>query len=86
MGRTKKVKMAARFGPRYGLRVRRTIIKIEEKQRKKYQCKKCGKVAVKRIGTGIWQCRSCGYTFAGGTYIPETPALKIVERAVTKRR
>ncbi len=85
MAKTKKVKMTGRFGPRYGLRVRRTIIKIEEQQRKKYPCKKCGKIAVKRVGTGIWRCKACGYTFAGGTYIPETPALKIVERAVARR-
>jgi large subunit ribosomal protein L37Ae len=80
--RTKKVKVAGRFGVRYGLRVRRAINKIEEAQRRKYICKKCGKKAVKRAGTGIWVCRSCGYKFAGGTYIPETPAMKIVEQSV----
>ncbi len=83
---TKKVKMAGRFGPRYGVRVRRTLIKIEEAQRRKYVCKRCGKKAVKRVGTGIWECRSCGYKFAGGTYIPVTSAMKIVEQAVGKER
>ncbi|RLI85911.1 MAG: 50S ribosomal protein L37ae [Archaeoglobales archaeon] len=78
MAKTKKVRMAGRFGPRYGLRVRRTLIKIEELQRRKYVCKRCGKKAVKRVGTGIWECRSCGYKFAGGTYIPVTSATKIM--------
>jgi large subunit ribosomal protein L37Ae len=78
--RTKKVKAAGRFAARYGVRVRRTIVKIEEAQRRKYVCKKCGKRAVKRIGTGIWKCKSCGYKFAGGTYVPVTSAMKIVEQ------
>jgi large subunit ribosomal protein L37Ae len=80
MARTKKVKMAGRFGARYGLRVRRMIIKIEELQRQKYVCKKCGKKAVKRIGTGIWECRACGYKFAGGCYVPSTSATKIMDQ------
>ncbi|AKG92052.1 ribosomal protein L37a [Geoglobus ahangari] len=84
MPRTKKVKMAGRFGPRYGIRVRRSIVEIESQQRKKYVCKKCGKKAVKRVGTAIWECRSCGYKFAGGAYIPVSPAAKIVEQAVSK--
>ena len=77
---TKKLKSAGRFGPRYGVRVRRAIIKIEEVQRKKYTCKKCGKTAVKRVGTGIWECKSCGYKFACGCYVPRTSAIKIVEK------
>ena len=79
MARTKKVKMAGRFGPRYGLRVRRMIVKIEEQQRRKYVCKKCGKKAVKRVGTGIWECKACGYKFAGGCYVPAV-ATKILEQ------
>lgn len=86
MARTKKVKMAGRFGPRYGLRVRRTLIEIESVQRQKYVCKKCGKKAVKRVGTAIWECRSCGYKFAGGAYIPKSSAMKIVEQALSRDR
>ena len=79
MPRTKKVKSAGRFGARYGLRIRRTLVKIEDQQRRKYTCKQCGKKAVKRVGTGIWECKSCGYKFAGGTYIPVTSASKLME-------
>ncbi len=82
MSRTKKVKAAGRFGTRYGLRVRRTWLEIEAVQRQKYICKKCGKKAVKRVSTGIWECKHCGYKFAGGCYQPVTPANKIVEKAM----
>jgi len=82
MARTKKVKMAGRFGPRYGLRVRRMIIKIEELQRQKYVCKKCGKKAVKRVGSGIWECKACGYKFAGGCYVPSTAMAKSFEKSL----
>jgi large subunit ribosomal protein L37Ae len=80
MPRTKKVKLAGRYGARYGVRVRKNVVKIETEQRKKYVCKKCGKKNVKRAGTGIWECRSCGHKFAGGTYIPVTPASKLMEK------
>ncbi len=82
MPRTKKVKLAGRFGPRYGVKVRKSIIKIETAQRRKYVCKKCGKRSVKRVGTGIWECKSCGYRFAGGTYIPSTPSSKMYDKIV----
>ena len=86
MARTKKVKMAGRFGARYGIRVRRAIIEIETQQRQKYVCKKCGKKAVKRVGTAIWECKSCGYKFAGGAYVPVSPSAKLVEQAVSRGR
>ncbi len=82
MSRTKKVRAAGRFGTRYGLRVRRTWLEIEAVQRQKYVCRKCGKKTVKRAGTGIWECKHCGYKFAGGCYQPVTPANKIVEKAM----
>jgi len=77
MSRTKKVKSAGKFGPRYGLRIRRAWLEIDIVQRQKYVCKKCGKRAVKRTGSGIWECKHCGYKFAGGCYQPATSAGKM---------
>ncbi|MEG9194400.1 MAG: 50S ribosomal protein L37Ae [Archaeoglobales archaeon] len=80
MARTKKVKSAAKFRASAGLSVRRKWLEIDIPQRQKYVCKRCGKRSVKRVGSGIWECRSCGYKFAGGCYLPSTVATKIIEK------
>jgi len=80
--RTKKVKSAGRFGPRYGRRIRKDVVAIEEKMRCKHKCPRCERRSVKRIGTGIWRCSKCGLTFAGGAYMPQTPAGIVAARSV----
>ena len=71
MARTKKVKSAGRFGAGYGLRVRKRLIKIEEKQRKKQICPFCKKSGVNRIASGIWHCKKCGKKFTSSAYYIE---------------
>ncbi len=66
--RTKKVKSAARFGSKYGLKIRKRVTEIEKIQRKKQQCICCGKNSAKRIAYGIYECKSCGKKFTGKAY------------------
>lgn len=80
----KKTKSAGRFGARYGRRIRKAITAIEERTRAAHTCPKCERESVKRIGTGIWKCAKCGYTFTGGTYVPHTP-LGITAQRTIKR-
>jgi large subunit ribosomal protein L37Ae len=66
----KKVKSAGRFGARYGRSVRANVVKVESKQRVKQKCPYCGKLGVKRLSKGIWQCsrKKCNKKFASDTF------------------
>jgi len=68
MGRTKKVGVAGKYGSRYGLRIRRKVVDVEKKKSK--SCPTCGKKQLKRVASGIWECKKCGNKFSGGTYTP----------------
>lgn len=78
--RTKKVGPAGRFQARYGVRTRTQIRNIEIEQRAKHICPNCGHKKVKRISTGIWQCRKCGIKFAGGAYHPRIESSQNIEK------
>jgi large subunit ribosomal protein L37Ae len=69
--RTKKVGVAGRYGPRYGVRIRKQIAAVTAAKNKSYECPRCKHVAVKRVSTGIWKCRRCDLKFAGGAYTPK---------------
>jgi large subunit ribosomal protein L37Ae len=75
---------AGRFGVRYGRKDRKLVADLEEKMHMPHTCAKCARPSVRRIGTGIWQCKKCGYTFAGGTFLPQTPVGLTVARSVKK--
>jgi large subunit ribosomal protein L37Ae len=78
--RTKKVKSVGRFGARYGVRIRRRIREVEARQKTWHECPRCAAPRVKRTSTAVWECRKCGYKFAGGSYLPRTPAFNANER------
>ncbi len=66
--KSKKTKSAGRFGARYGRAVKVKLVGVEEKQRKKQKCPYCGKLGVKRLSAGIWNCKKCGKKFASDAY------------------
>lgn len=73
---------AGRFGPRYGRISRKRVADIERLMRQDHTCPECGEAAVERDGTGIWECASCGHRFAGGAFVPETPAGMEASRSI----
>ena len=80
--RTKKAKSVGRFGPRYGVAIRRRIREVEIRQHADHACPSCGALRVARVSTAIWQCSKCEYKFAGGAYVPETPNYRANLRAI----
>ena len=82
--RTKKVGTSGRFGPRYGIRVRKRIASIEAEKNKKHSCPDCSYKSVKRRDTGIWECRHCGLVFAGGAYTPSIPDFDAYKKSEAK--
>ncbi len=68
--RTKKAGSTGRFGPRYGVKIRRRILEVERVRKAPSTCPRCQGPNVRRESSGIWRCRRCGLTFAGGAYKP----------------
>jgi large subunit ribosomal protein L37Ae len=71
---------AGRFGTRYG-RVARRRVSAVEAGIEAADCPECGG-DIDRSGTGIWECDDCGTSVAGGSYRPQTPAGRTVDRAI----
>ncbi len=80
--RTKKLGSAGRYGARYGGLARKQVATIERVQRAKHTCSRCGAQAVRRISTGIWECKKCEHQFAGGAYTPQTGAGRGAQKAL----
>ncbi|MEE8168269.1 MAG: 50S ribosomal protein L37Ae [Candidatus Hydrothermarchaeales archaeon] len=78
----KKVGSAGKFGPRYGMRLRKKWLAADKRHRALYECPVCNRQSVKRVASGIWSCSKCGVKFTGGAYSPVTGAAKTMERAI----
>ncbi|XP_078655877.1 large ribosomal subunit protein eL43 [Branchiostoma floridae x Branchiostoma belcheri] len=84
--RTRKVGIVGKYGTRYGASLRKTIKKMEVSQHSKYTCTFCGKENMKRKSVGIWSCKSCRKTIAGGAWVYSTTAAATVRSAVRRLR
>lgn len=75
---------------RYGASLRKQVKKMEITQHAKYVCTFCGKTTVKRHSVGIWNCKSCNKTVAGGaytvSYVGKFSNLILIELLVCDRR
>ncbi|KAJ2690171.1 60S ribosomal protein L43 [Coemansia spiralis] len=84
--RTKKVGITGKYGTRYGASLRKLVKKMEITQHASYICTFCGKESVKRTSVGIWNCRGCRKTIAGGAYVVSTPAASIARSNIRRIR
>ncbi|KAK5654089.1 hypothetical protein OQA88_7520 [Cercophora sp. LCS_1] len=84
--RTKKVGISGKYGTRYGASLRKLVKKQEVSQHAKYTCTFCGKDNVRRTAVGIWSCKSCKKTMAGGAYTVATPAAAAMRSTLRRLR
>jgi large subunit ribosomal protein L37Ae len=82
MGKTKKVGASGKFGTRYGMRLRKRWLEVDKKQKAQYVCPTCRRPSVKRVSSGVWECKKCNTKFAGGAYQPVTDAAKKMEQSI----
>jgi len=71
---------------RYGASLRKQVKKMEITQHAKYVCTFCGKTTVKRHSVGIWNCKACKKTVAGGAYTVSTPAAAAMRSTLRRLR
>ena len=67
---------------RYGAELRKRAEKVQKGRASLFACPRCGKKKVKRKANSLWGCKSCGATFAGGTYSLSTPSGEVATRLI----
>ncbi|MFH2112362.1 MAG: 50S ribosomal protein L37ae [Candidatus Bathyarchaeota archaeon] len=60
------------LGTRGGATLRKRYMRIMQTVNATHKCPSCASPSVKRVSVGLWNCRKCGYRFAGGAYTPST--------------
>ncbi len=82
--RTAKVGITGKYGTRYGQKLRKQVKAIEILQRVKSICPFCGKTAIKRAAVGIWKCRACRRSIAGGAFEFNTTAANTAKTTINR--
>jgi large subunit ribosomal protein L37Ae len=82
--RTQKAGATARYGPRYGVSVRRRAGSAIAKKSRNYTCPNCQYPKVRRRSAGIWECKKCQHTFSGGVWEPYTRASDANKRIIRR--
>ncbi len=82
--RTVKVGITGKYGTRYGAKLRKQAKAIEILQRTKYTCPFCGKNSIRRHAVGIWRCRACRRTCAGGAWEFATSAALTAKTTINR--
>ncbi len=71
--RTKKVGLTGWMGARYGIRIRRRVLDIDRARERDAACPRCSTVTVRRVASGVFECRRCGTRYASNAYVFQAP-------------
>ncbi|MDD3160160.1 MAG: 50S ribosomal protein L37ae [Candidatus ainarchaeum sp.] len=85
MVKTKKVRSTGRFGSRYGVGIKKRVLKVEDKQNSLTPCPFCGFDRIKRESAGLYNCTKCNAKFTGGAYVVETLIGKTVKKIIAQK-
>ena len=78
--------IVGKYGTRYGASLRKVVKKQEVSQHSKFFCDFCGKYGMKRSAVGIWSCKGCNKTKAGGAYSLSTGGSVTVRSTIRRLR
>ncbi len=56
------------LGAKYGGTLRKRYTRIFRLQKAARECPSCSSMKLRRASSGIWKCKSCGFTVAGGAF------------------
>lgn len=73
---TRKAGITGKYGPRYGVKIRKQIKSVSRHMIKPQRCPECQANAVKRVASGIWVCNHCNLKFAASAYSVRTRSYK----------
>jgi large subunit ribosomal protein L37Ae len=76
-------KESGALGVKYGFSLRERYVRVLKRRRARYSCPRCDTGVLKRLSVGVWGCRKCNYTFAGGAYEPVTKTGETAARIVS---
>lgn len=71
--RTKKIGPTGWMGARYGIRIRRRVLDIDRARKRPAACPRCSTVTLRRVASGIFECRRCGTRYASNAYLFSPP-------------
>ena len=76
----KKKRLNVGLRTRGGGALRKRYGRIMTSLKATHNCPSCASPSVKRESVGLWGCKKCGYTFAGGAYQPSTKLGQVSHR------
>ena len=56
------------LGAKYGGTLRKRYARVFRTLKAARECPACSSMRLARTSSGIWKCKSCGYTVAGGAF------------------
>ena len=56
------------LGAKYGGTLRKRYARVFRILKEARECPSCSSMRLARASSGVWRCKSCGYTVAGGAF------------------